>query len=436
MLGSSQSQRGSLPVNTPPDFEHLPSAARQLQIIALSSGRQSQSGQNPHPLQSLSHITESPEPPCQKKKTSGGDDGLHLPPELPKNASPIPSPPSLLSPASPLNQTGPQTQTTILKCDVQEQQEKVPGTSASIGGQGSTEKDKKVEKDDAGEQGNDEASAQKEEAHGECVTEWKDGEVSEEEHMKVTEGESIAESSRVQRGEDEETAMDQSDSPTSQTPQKSQISVSVATPEAATDSSREPKPILGQAASGPGLGPEVPLHPQRPGSQLDQPVSQEDCENMSTQSDNHSGNLIHYYFVIFLVSRVAHKPDPPARCSLLLPALSSLSSQSPPASPSLTPSAENVPPLLPAHTPNPTDLSLSQRDDAQKVHNPPLGDPQHFPETEPLSQSEQEPESFGKLSGPWEPKAWPEGRQVLTHLVDGFVIQEGLQPFPVRTRLF
>lgn len=308
VLGGSQSQRGSLPVNTPPDFEHLPSAARQLQIIALSSGRQSQSGQNPHPLQSLSHITESPEPPCQKKKTSGGEDGPPLPPELPKNASPIPSPPSLLSPASPLNQTGPQTQTTLLKCDVQE---KVPGTSASIGGQGSTEKDKKVEKDDAGEQGNEEASAQKEEARGECVTERKEEEVSEEEHMKVTEeGESVAERSRVQRGEDEETAMDQSDSPTSQTPQKSQNSVSVPTPEAATDSSREPKPILGPAASGPGLGPEVPLQPQRPGPQLDQPVSQEDCENMSTQSDNHSGNLIVILVCSWLTGSLTHLNRP------------------------------------------------------------------------------------------------------------------------------
>lgn len=295
VLGSSQSQRGSLPVNTPPDFEHLPSAARQLQIIALSSGRQAQSGQKPHPLQSLSHIAEPPEPPCQKKKPSGGEDGPHLPPEPPRNASPIPSPPSLLSPASPRSQTGPQTQATVRKCEAQEQQEKVPGASASIGGQGSTEKDKKVEKEEGGEQGKEEASAQKEEARGECVSERKDEEVGEEERMNVTEeGESTAESSRVQR-EDQETPMDQSDSPTSQTPQKSQIPVSVPTPEAATDSSRDPKPILGQAASasGPGLGPEVPLHPQRPGPQLDQPVGQEDCENMSTQSDNHSGNLTH-----------------------------------------------------------------------------------------------------------------------------------------------
>lgn len=303
MLGSSQSQRGSLPVNAPPDFEHLPSAARQLQIIALSSGRQSQSGQNPHPLQSLSHITETPEPPCQKKKSSGGEDGLHLPPELPKTASALPSPPSLLSPASPRTQT----QATVLKCDVQEQREKVPGTGAPTGGQGSPGKDKKVEQDAAAGQGKGEASAQKEEAHAECVTEGKDEEVSEEELMSVTEeGERR---SILIRGEDEETAMDQSGSPSR--PQRSQICLSAATPEAATDSSREPKPLLGQAASGPGVGPEVPLHPQRPGAQLDQPLSQEDCENMSTQSDNHSGNLIHSYFLLFLLNRVA---DPPAPC--------------------------------------------------------------------------------------------------------------------------
>lgn len=94
-----------------------------------------------------------------------------------------------------------------------------------------------------------------------------------------------------------------------------------------------------------------------------------------------------------------------------------------------------MPPLLPAHAHNPTDLSLAQRDGAQKVEDPPPGDPQHRPETDALGRSEHEPESFGKMSGAWEPKAWPEGRQVLTHLVDGFVIQEGLQPFPVRTRL-
>lgn len=57
--------------------------------------------------------------------------------------------------------------------------------------------------------------------------------------------------------------------------------------------------------------------------------------------------------------------------------------------------------------------------------------------TEHLSQSEDESESFSQsLGSPWELRAWPEGRQVLTHLVEGFVIREGLEPFPVRTSFF
>lgn len=181
----------------------------------------------------------------------------------------------------------------MLKCDVQEQQEKVSRTSAAVGGQGSIEKDQKVEKDDRGEQGNEEPSAQKEDSHINA-TERKDEDIGEEEHMKVTEeGESVRESSRVQRGDDEETAMDQSDNLTSQTPQNN--SVSVVMPEAAADSSREPKPIL-VAASVPVLAPEVSLHSQRSGSQLEG-LTQEDCENMSTQSDNHSGNSINYYLL-------------------------------------------------------------------------------------------------------------------------------------------
>ncbi len=122
---------------------------------------------------------------------------------------------------------------------------------------------------------------------------------------------------------------------------------------------------------------------------------------------------------------------------LLLSALSSLSSQSPPSSPFITPSAENPPPLLPEQTAHPTDLSLSQHE-TEKVNKTAAGESQHVagtePETEPLGQSEDESESFSEsLNSPWEPRVWPEGRQVLTHLVEGFVIQEGLQPFPVRT---
>lgn len=50
----------------------------------------------------------------------------------------------------------------------------------------------------------------------------------------------------------------------------------------------------------------------------------------------------------------------------------------------------------------------------------------------PLVQSEDETEGFDQSESHWEPRAWPEGQQVLTHLVEGFVIQEGLMPFPVR----
>lgn len=100
----------------------------------------------------------------------------------------------------------------------------------------------------------------------------------------------------------------------------------------------------------------------------------------------------------------------------------------------MTPSAEN-----PSHgvvqTAHPTDLSLPQheleKDEKMVSESQHLAVTEH--KTETHGQSGDESESFGQsLSSPWEPKAWPEGRQVLTHLVEGFVIQEGLQPFPVR----
>ena len=95
-----------------------------------------------------------------------------------------------------------------------------------------------------------------------------------------------------------------------------------------------------------------------------------------------------------------------------------------------------APPLLPPQAALPTDLSLSQHE-TEKPDKPAGESPQPAgadAETEPLGQSGDESENLGQSpSGPWEPRAWPEGRQVLTHLVEGFVIQEGLQPFPVRT---
>ncbi|MEQ2157270.1 hypothetical protein GOODEAATRI_000216 [Goodea atripinnis] len=77
---------------------------------------------------------------------------------------------------------------------------------------------------------------------------------------------------------------------------------------------------------------------------------------------------------------------------------------------------------------HPTDLSQTP---AAKADMKP-SDSEHAPQpkTELIYQSEDE--NFSQsLGSPWEMKAWPEGRQVLTHLVEGFVIQEGLQPFPV-----
>ncbi|KAK5619146.1 hypothetical protein CRENBAI_025807 [Crenichthys baileyi] len=166
------------------------------------------------------------------------------------------------------------------------------------------------------------------------------------------------------------------------------------------------KPVTGPVlVQSPATGPvsEVSVHSQRsPEPQQDLQPSHEDfCENMSTQSDNQS-------------------------------ALSSLSSQSPPCSPFIVSSSENPHPLLPAQITHPTDLSRTQHEAAKADKTP--SDSQHAPQakTELIYKSEDESESFSQsLGSPWEMKAWPEGRQVLTHLVEGFVIQEGLQPFPV-----
>ncbi|XP_053714680.1 polyhomeotic-like protein 3 isoform X2 [Synchiropus splendidus] len=88
-------------------------------------------------------------------------------------------------------------------------------------------------------------------------------------------------------------------------------------------------------------------------------------------------------------------------------ALSSLSSQSPPSSPLICPPSDPPPLDL-------TDLDQS-RCELQPV-------------AESLDQSDDENQNCGVA---WTPAPWPAGREVLTHLVEGFVIQEGLQPFPV-----
>ncbi|XP_061522851.1 nascent polypeptide-associated complex subunit alpha, muscle-specific form-like isoform X3 [Phycodurus eques] len=92
-------------------------------------------------------------------------------------------------------------------------------------------------------------------------------------------------------------------------------------------------------------------------------------------------------------------------------ASSSLSSQSPPSSPSADPASRAARPL---------DLSRSR----PAAETPTGGAP-------PVGQTEDEPPERRAADGPWDARAWPEGGDVLTHVVEGFVIQEGLQPFPV-----
>lgn len=433
MLGPGQSQLGSLPATNPMSvsshFERSPSAARQLQIIALSSGRQPQPGAFSPAVQPAPPVVEPPELSSQSKRTSGSEDVLPLPlnPTLPKPASPIPSPPSLLSPASPPSQTAAQTQT--LRGETKESEER--GRGARPGARDEGGRDLKAEKDDQRERAKEEKPRLSAEKEGNLEQEAESHR--EEEQMDVTEeGQSDkeraerAEEKKMEEEEQGETAMEQTESPTGPTLHQHQNQDPTPTPVTAKEPSVELKPILGLVSAPvpvqlpvqlpvsapvtapvPSPVPEVSAQSQRlPESHRDpQPVSQEDfCENMSTQSDNQS-------------------------------ALSSLSSQSPPSSPFITPSAENPPPLLAAQPAHPTDLSLSQHD-AEKVDKAVAGEsqrtePETF-ETVPLGQSEDEAESFDQsLSGHWEPRAWPEGRQVLTHLVEGFVIQEGLQPFPV-----
>ncbi|KAM7390051.1 hypothetical protein PAMA_008293 [Pampus argenteus] len=373
MHGPGQSQHGSIPVTNPVSatsrFDPSPSAARQLQIIALSSGRQLQPG-----------TYASPELSSQSKRTLSSEDVLPLPlnPSMPKTTSPLPSPPSLLSPASPPSQAGSQTQTLVQKGgeakESEEQRERGRGLRQGIKDEG---QDLREEKDDQRKKGKDERQRLVAEMEGSLVSPKKEEAEpgGEEEQMEVTEeGQSErekregGEEKKMEEEEEEgETAMDQSENTTSPVLNQYQ------------NLDPNPTPDASQRL------PELPRDLQ--------PAIQEDCENMSTQSDNQS-------------------------------ALSSLSSQSPPCSPFIVPSVD-LP--QPAH---PADLSLPQPENADKTG----GESQGLAETEAelLNQSEDESESFSQpLSGSWEPKPWPEGRQVLTHLVEGFVIQEGLQPFPV-----
>ncbi|XP_004572971.3 uncharacterized protein LOC101484965 isoform X3 [Maylandia zebra] len=411
-----------------PHFERSLSAAKQLQIIALSSGRQPQPGTYTHAsVQPPPPAAESPEVSAQSKRTLSTEDVLPPPPppplnpSLPKTTSPLPSPPSLLSPASPQSQAEPQPQNLTQKVEVkeaEEQRKRAAAVRQEDKDEESIAKDLRVEKDDQREK------VKEEEPSEEQINQEVQEVSREEDQMEVTE-EGQSERERREEGKDKkmeeeeegETPMDQSENQTAQLPHQYHNTDPIPEPDPVKDSTVDSKPITGLISTPlpvqtpapvpvpePAPAPEASAQSQRlPEPQKDlQPVSQEDfCENMSTQSDNQS-------------------------------ALSSLSSQSPPSSPITTPSAENPPPLLPAHTALPTDLSLPQHEPAKVDKAGGEQQPPTETEAEPLGQLEDESESFSQsLSSPWEPRPWPEGRQVLTHLVEGFVIQEGLQPFPV-----
>ncbi|XP_052357520.1 bromodomain-containing protein 4-like isoform X2 [Oncorhynchus keta] len=106
------------------------------------------------------------------------------------------------------------------------------------------------------------------------------------------------------------------------------------------------------------------------------------------------------------------------------------------------PATQNPPSEPPINIQRPSDRPIEQSPDLPHVDQEDLcenmfnqsdnqsGSPSH-PESLSLSQSR--PETFSLLERkPWSQRVWPEGgRRVLTHLVEGFIIQEGLQAFPV-----
>lgn len=311
MLGPSQSQHSSLPVTNPMSvsshLERSPSAARQLQIIALSSGRQPQPGTFTHAVQPARPVVEPPELSSQSKRSGEDTPPVPLNPTLPKTTSPLPSPPSLLSPTSPPSQAGPQTQTVTQKVEAkpsEEQRDRGRGLRPGGWEEGSV-KDTALEKDDQRLKVKEEKLSPEREVDPISQKEQEVETVREEEQMEVMEeGQRDRERAQEKKMEDEEegeTAMDQSENLTGQILHQYRNRDPTPTPEAVKDSPVEPKPVLGLISAPvpapvpvpvPAPVPEVPVQSQRlPESNRDlQPVSQEDfCENMSTQSDNQSG---------------------------------------------------------------------------------------------------------------------------------------------------
>lgn len=291
MLGPGQSQHRPLSVNN--HFECSPSAARQLQIIALSSGRQPVAVPPPAPP-----AVESPDLSSQSKRTVSAEDRIPLPlNSLPsKPTSPQTSPPALQILASHLSQAGPQTLTQRGESKgSDEQEEKSKRMKTEVKDEGKMTKDMQVGTGD-----------QREKVKEEVVRELSpelEAEVSQaEDPMEVTE-DGKQDPERRMREQEEETPMDQSENLSTQVFLQHQTTTPVPTLESVKDSREEIKPPPDPIQEAQPEQ-EVSVQNQRlPEPHRDlQPVSHEDfCENMSTQSDNQSGNSLKTFL---------QKPDP------------------------------------------------------------------------------------------------------------------------------
>ncbi|KAM9417898.1 polyhomeotic-like protein 3 isoform 1-T2 [Salvelinus alpinus] len=408
--GQSQLSSGSspLPLGSTSCFDRLPPASRQLQIIALSAGSthrlssQLQPAVNTHTPASVQskHLVLESQPPqldAQPQRTS-------------EHASPSPTS-SIHKANSPLPYLHYQARHTEPKGEVgrqgvREERERVGGEEEKMEGIEEEQRNRERVGGDRQVTGEEKGNVDK---RGERVGgEEKEGTGGEEKWMERVKGfETLREMTEVEEGQErrkiegeeqrerrkiegeeqrermevEEEERGQKDAMKGEEEERGQKDAMKGEEGTTIDPHLNADPATQNPPS------EPPINIQRPSDRpIEQSpdiphVDQEDfCENMFNQSDNQS-------------------------------VLSSLSSQSPPASPFLTLSSDLPPPLLPVSPSHPKTLSLSQS----------------CPETFSLSERK-----------PWSQRVWPEGgRRVLTHLVEGFIIQEGQQAFPVnRSSLF
>ncbi|XP_045566802.1 bromodomain-containing protein 4 isoform X2 [Salmo salar] len=392
--GQSQLSSGSspLPLGSTSCFDRLPPASRQLQIIALSAGSthrhsQLQPAANTHTpgsVQSKHLVLESPPPQldAQPQRTS-------------EHASP--SPTSSIHKANSPQARHTEPKGEVGRQGVREKRERVGGEEEKMGGIEEQRNRERVGGDrqvTGGEKGNVDK-------RGERVGgEEREGTRGEEKWMERVKGfETLREMTEVEKGQERmtiegEEQRERMEVEEEERGQRMEVEKEERGQRMEVEEEERGQKDAMKGEEGTTIDPhlnadpatqnppsEPPINIQRPSDRPieqspDLPhVDQEDlCENMFNQSDNQS-------------------------------VLSSLSSQSPPASPFLTLSSDLPPPLLPVSPSHPETLSLSQS----------------RPETFSLSERK-----------PWSQRVWPEGgRHVLTHLVEGFIIQEGLQAFPV-----